>query len=66
MQFNDVVGYQRFEGPCCLHLHGEVNPVGGGSTVSQRRRPRHELHLWGGGGGTPQVALLEVCLIKLQ
>jgi hypothetical protein len=20
----DVVGYQRFGGPCCLHLHGEV------------------------------------------
>jgi len=21
---NDVAGYQRFEGPCCLHLKGEV------------------------------------------
>jgi hypothetical protein len=21
---NAVVGYQRFEGPCCLHLQGEV------------------------------------------
>jgi hypothetical protein len=20
---SDVVGYQRFEGPCCLHLQGE-------------------------------------------
>jgi len=24
---SDVVGYQRFEGPCCLHLQGEVNSV---------------------------------------
>jgi len=22
---NDVVGYQCFGGPCCLHLQGEVN-----------------------------------------
>jgi hypothetical protein len=23
---SDVVGYQRFGGPFCLHLHGEGNP----------------------------------------
>jgi hypothetical protein len=22
--FSDVVGYQRFGGPCCLHLQGEI------------------------------------------
>jgi hypothetical protein len=22
---SDVVGYQRFGGPCCLHLQGEVS-----------------------------------------
>jgi len=22
---SDVVGYQNFRGPCCLHLKGEVN-----------------------------------------
>jgi hypothetical protein len=26
-----VIGYQRFRGPCCLHLHGEVKSVDGGS-----------------------------------
>jgi hypothetical protein len=27
---SSVVGYQRFGGPCCLHLQGEV-PEDGGS-----------------------------------
>jgi len=30
-----VVGYQRFSGPCCLHLHGV--------TASQLRIPRLEV-----------------------
>jgi hypothetical protein len=25
MPCNEVVGYQICEGPCCLHLQGEVN-----------------------------------------
>jgi hypothetical protein len=25
MPCSDVVGYQCFGGPCCLHLQGEVN-----------------------------------------
>jgi len=32
-----AVGYQRFGGPCCVHLHGEViyvlHPEDGGSMV---------------------------------
>jgi hypothetical protein len=25
MPCNEVIGYQHFRGPCCLHLEGEVN-----------------------------------------
>jgi len=24
MPYSDVVGYQCFRGPCCLHFHSEV------------------------------------------
>jgi len=47
-----VVGYQRFGGPCCLHLHGEVKMAPACTsetlvltqpyTASQPRRPRFE------------------------
>jgi hypothetical protein len=26
--YSDVEGYQRFGGPCCLHLQGEMNGTG--------------------------------------
>jgi len=34
---SDVVGYQRFGRPCCIHLQGEVGIL---PTMSQPRRPR--------------------------
>jgi hypothetical protein len=42
-----VVGYQRFRGPCCLHLHSEnVSVLPHLYTVSQPRRPGHEFSWW--------------------
>jgi len=37
-----AVGYQRFEGPCCLHLHGEVRGV---NTASQPSRSGLEISI---------------------
>jgi hypothetical protein len=31
---NDLVGYHRFGGPCCLHLQGEVVGQAGSKTLS--------------------------------
>jgi len=33
MLYSDVVQYQCFGGPCCLHLQGEVNGTGKGTQV---------------------------------
>jgi hypothetical protein len=30
---NDVVGYQYFEGTCCLHLQGELTGTGKGVCI---------------------------------
>jgi hypothetical protein len=40
-----MLGYQRFRGPCWLHLHPEngVIMVGYHNTASLPRRPRHEI-----------------------
>jgi hypothetical protein len=31
IMYIDVVGYNCFGGPCCLHVQGEVNDTGKGS-----------------------------------
>jgi hypothetical protein len=47
-----VVGYQRFRGPCCLHLHGILPQR---HTVSQTRRSRLKIYFC-----PPQIRLNRV------
>jgi len=38
-----VAGYQRYGGPCCLHLHGEDEDIMDNTTRRHKfRRPRFE------------------------
>jgi len=40
MSYDNVVGYQHFRGPCCLHFHGATGILPHHYKVSQTRRPQ--------------------------
>jgi hypothetical protein len=52
----DVVGYQHFGGPCCLHLQGEVN----GALESAQKTMTGAYILCGEGECTPTPENLKV------
>jgi hypothetical protein len=41
----DVVGYQHFIGPCCLHLQGEVTGAGKGGLEIGKEYKRGRVHV---------------------
>jgi hypothetical protein len=47
--WKDAVGYQRFGGPCCLHLESEVNGARGGgvhSTLKMEAAWPYHINIW--------------------